>query len=583
MGCDTKLKLLGKVPAKAIANFISAWPEVRDVKSDSISFGIKGSRPISGLEWVKLIYGDSTTWDIEQIQLTFKFGSESRDLMVLYDNVNSYENLEYYQQLALKFPNSKLIEMVKAETTALNLGFWGHSEEIMRRIAEHFAGGWLDVDDCDGTPEIWVPSKTDMAPTFSTVKTLEEFLAARETANDKCQSKKAHFLNEASLKTQNKGAIIMKTPCFIPAKDEQMEEDALTYVAKDGFQLVHIKKALLSEAVCRKAVTTSPLALSVVPEQARTNTVCSAALEAAEAMGNELSLSLSRFLAGGFPASFLEGMTSAQMLKAVRSDAACLYLFYDKMQPDSDGNYSSLAWDLALAAALSGNTSVIPPKMVCKALMQGGDELHLSTEELDSKDCANIRIAGHVASLKALYGRNRILYWCNACGDVNLPGEPESPAPGILLHSKDMLPKRILTLYEKFWSDDFGANLYVVTIDGIDGMAAAYLLDRSWVADILDEADYTGRLSKEKAWETFTTCAKDYASKLATKTAEGKELEHASILFGDDTEPDGHEIMIFIPADHCEEQLENIIKATAESLYHEIESDFISMVKDIIG
>lgn len=371
----------------------------------------------------------------------------------------------------------------------------------------------------------------------------------------------------------------MKVPCLIPKKKLQKKGEVLDYVAKDGFQIVHIRESLLSEEVYRKAVTTTPMALSVVPVQARTNTVCFAALEAAEVMGNNLPESLSRFLAKGYPASFIAEMTSVQMLKAVRSDATCLNLFYDKMQPDSDGNYSSLAWELALAAALSGNTLVIPSRMVCKALMQCGGKSHLSTEWVEDVACANIRIAGHVASMKTLYDMKRIMYWCNACGDVNLPGDPESPA--ISLHADDMLPDRIRTLYDKFWSEGWGVPLYVVTIDGIDGMAAVYLLDRSWFDDILDETGYASVLSQEEAWKVFTTCAKNYASKLAAKTEAGKELEHASILFGDDTDPDGPEIMLFVPAEHCEEKLNDIIQSTTDSLYQEIESDFISMVKDI--
>ena len=72
----------------------------------------------------------------------FTYQGEKRMLFYDYDNINTYENLEYYQDYGLE-------EMVRTETTFLSLGAHQSSIDIIKDILRNFNGGWLDEDDCD--------------------------------------------------------------------------------------------------------------------------------------------------------------------------------------------------------------------------------------------------------------------------------------------------------------------------------------------------------------------------------------------------------------------------------------------------
>lgn len=48
----------------------------------------------------------------------------------------------------------------KKNHTLFDLGYWGASELIMRKIAPYF-GGWLDVNDCDDKPDEYIEKRVD--------------------------------------------------------------------------------------------------------------------------------------------------------------------------------------------------------------------------------------------------------------------------------------------------------------------------------------------------------------------------------------------------------------------------------------
>lgn len=114
MGCDTHGRLKGHIEPELILNFI------RQVYDPNAVYDIKlndyGS--IDEYDWVKETYDNSGNWIITSGRIGFKDGEEERSMFYYYDNINSYENLEYYSQFGLE-------HMVKQETTALHLGYWG--------------------------------------------------------------------------------------------------------------------------------------------------------------------------------------------------------------------------------------------------------------------------------------------------------------------------------------------------------------------------------------------------------------------------------------------------------------------------
>lgn len=138
MGVSTKGRLIGKVPYEVILDFLkekydkNAYSEIKNDRYEMIDHFEK--------------YNDSDKWEISSGFIYFNDGEEDRMLSYFYQNINPYENLDYYERFGLA-------EMVKSETTTISLGCNDKAKEVIKSIVEHF-GGWYDEDDCDGNPYI---------------------------------------------------------------------------------------------------------------------------------------------------------------------------------------------------------------------------------------------------------------------------------------------------------------------------------------------------------------------------------------------------------------------------------------------
>lgn len=141
MGCDTKGKIKGYVKAEEILNFIQQKYDP-NAKSYVTRHQIA---PINEISW-KYKFNkhsdDKDHWYDEAGYINFTYKDEQRQLFYFYSNINSFENIDYYKDLGL-------LDMVKAETTSLNLGYWGSSVEIITELVSQFGGGWVDNNDCD--------------------------------------------------------------------------------------------------------------------------------------------------------------------------------------------------------------------------------------------------------------------------------------------------------------------------------------------------------------------------------------------------------------------------------------------------
>lgn len=183
MGCDTVLRLKGHITVEQIVNYITEHYKF-------ISNGVKEENygSLNQYDWVKEKYDDSNEWKVIDGFITFNDGDENRAIFYYYQNINSYENLEYYNKYNLE-------NMVKSETTWLKLELYGNSVEIMKGIAKEF-GGWLEENDCDDKPPYWI-DKVDKARycwssdgeyyngSFDTEQ--EAIEDAKETVNDVCE------------------------------------------------------------------------------------------------------------------------------------------------------------------------------------------------------------------------------------------------------------------------------------------------------------------------------------------------------------------------------------------------------------
>lgn len=117
MGLDTKGKIKGFVRHEEIINFI------RQKYDKNVTNDIKKTvyRPISEIEWKYRVNEHSEDNENDYSisgRIDFNYHGEQRSMFYAYENVNSYENLDYYSELGLK-------DMVLAETTYISFGCWG--------------------------------------------------------------------------------------------------------------------------------------------------------------------------------------------------------------------------------------------------------------------------------------------------------------------------------------------------------------------------------------------------------------------------------------------------------------------------
>lgn len=144
MGVDTNGRIKGFVRHDEIFNFIIQKYDKNAV--DNVKKFVH--KPLSEIDWKYKINEhseDNENWYSVYGRIDFNYHGEERSLFYSYDNLNSYENLEYYSEYGLK-------DMVLAETTYISLGYWGNSINIIKEIVAHFGGGWIDENDCDDNP-----------------------------------------------------------------------------------------------------------------------------------------------------------------------------------------------------------------------------------------------------------------------------------------------------------------------------------------------------------------------------------------------------------------------------------------------
>lgn len=143
MSVDTNVRLIGKVDAESIAEWIKANVD-KDVKLINSTV-----TRITEAEYDKYVstgdikehYSeDKTLWSITK-WIDFTYNGRKRLIFYYYSPLNWYENLDYYKPLGLE-------EMVKSETTNLSLGYDDDAKNIMGEIVKVF-GGWIDYNDCD--------------------------------------------------------------------------------------------------------------------------------------------------------------------------------------------------------------------------------------------------------------------------------------------------------------------------------------------------------------------------------------------------------------------------------------------------
>lgn len=134
-----------------------------------------------------------------------------------------------------------------------------------------------------------------------------------------------------------------------------------------------------------------------------------------------------------------------------------------------------------------------------------------------------------IESLNRIYRVDTMHYWCNACGEINLP---EDSIELYINHTADELPSRELQeLYNDYWEDHYICTEYVVTIDGVNGFLFCFLMNTEWMK--------SAGVNRKDLFQLVQLAANSIFAV--------PELCGCRFFYGQDTDPDGSEFLVFFP------------------------------------
>lgn len=143
-----------------------------------------------------------------------------------------------------------------------------------------------------------------------------------------------------------------------------------------------------------------------------------------------------------------------------------------------------------------------------------------------------------------------IHFWCNCTGDVFVKGNS-------LPDSVENMPPKYQNLYLSYWQEGSGCSMFVAEWESKPYMILEILADYEYANDL--ELEMNEEISKNRFW----LAVQDAAQCLATKY---KPMESLLIAAGKESDPDGHNIAVFVPYDRRDE-IESIAKFVSEETY----------------
>ena len=164
-----------------------------------------------------------------------------------------------------------------------------------------------------------------------------------------------------------------------------------------------------------------------------------------------------------------------------------------------------------------------------------------------------------IKSLNKAYQTNSMYYWCNAEGEINYPGF------GYATADSEQLPVAVKELYERYqFSMGCDAHIYTVTYSGVDGMLLTTMFN-SGCMDVKDAKQKARKSLRSIAMELYKQCE-----------------PWGTVLFGEDTDPEGDEIALFVPAEECASHFEEAVKIFDASAFFERVRDEIAECRYLV-
>ena len=152
----------------------------------------------------------------------------------------------------------------------------------------------------------------------------------------------------------------------------------------------------------------------------------------------------------------------------------------------------------------------------------------------------------NITPLGFAYDGKEIFYWCSSAGDLFVPG-PDGKAKDTI--RPDELPTKIRNLYDNYWTEDAGCCMQVASYKEQPGMMLNYLFDKGWCDELL------GREHTDKDMERLYNAVKDAAS-ILERDHMSMFCKSCTVFCGYKTDPDGPEIVVFIPYEYRRELAE---------------------------
>lgn len=136
-----------------------------------------------------------------------------------------------------------------------------------------------------------------------------------------------------------------------------------------------------------------------------------------------------------------------------------------------------------------------------------------------------------------------LFYWCNCVGEINIP-----ETDPLSMHDVDELPPKVAELYEKYQSESYLCNTYILNYYGKPAIGLWWCFgDHDWLEENILKHPPT-RVDMDMCFNVLS----QYANQLKSDMLH-VGISNVDILLGKDTlGEDGHELMIVIPYERTE-------------------------------
>lgn len=173
-----------------------------------------------------------------------------------------------------------------------------------------------------------------------------------------------------------------------------------------------------------------------------------------------------------------------------------------------------------------------------------------------------------IRSLNKAYESEEITYWCNSCAEISLPTDNTF----LTYHTPDELPPQQRDLYLNYWTDDYSSRCYVVTYNGQPGILLTHEYDGYFFRLTLNRAEPRNPVNAEVVGDEDDVYFRSVYNE-AKVLARDATFDGCVIFVGDNTDPDGHELCLFVPYEKRSKLVTYLEAFDRDSVYGNVAKD----------